>query len=67
VCVWCVCVRVTEKTDHVRECECGCECALIVRVSVRVSGYGCVFVSGCVTVVSGSPRTHNTFFGVREE
>jgi len=32
------------------ECECGCECALIVHVSVRVTEYGCVFVSGCVRV-----------------
>ena len=50
MCVWCVCVRATEKTERVRECKCGFECALIVRVSVRVSEYGCVFVSGCVRV-----------------
>jgi len=45
-----VCVCASDKTEHVRECECACECALIVRVSVRVSECGCVFVIACVKV-----------------
>jgi len=49
VCGVCVCEQ-QKKTLHVRECESGCECALIVRVIVRVSEYGCVILSGCVSV-----------------
>ena len=48
--MWCVSVRVTEKTEHVPDCRCRFECALIVRVSVRASEYDCAFVSGCVRV-----------------
>jgi len=38
-----------KKTKSMRACA--CKCAMMVRVSVRVSGYGCVFVSGYVVVL----------------
>jgi len=52
VCVWCVCVCAHDQINKKKSMRaCARECAMMVRVSVRVSGYGCVFVSGYVVVL----------------
>jgi len=47
--VCCVCVCASDRKKKSMR-ACAYECALIVRVSVHVSGYGRVFVSGCLMV-----------------
>jgi len=50
--VWCVCVCAHDQINKKKSMRaCARECAMMVRVSVRVSGYGCVFVSGYVVVL----------------